>query len=421
MPKSPFLLQKLQTPRNLRSAWKELNKSNRHSHGLSQETIEDFDKNLDQNLSLIRKQLKQKEYIFSPVRAAVIVKRPHPGKLKKRGIRVAEIRDRVVQRGIARIIEPILNKQYDLRNKASFAYLKDRGPRKALKRMVLLYKKQNPVVFEADIKKFFNTVNRKQLLRSMVFPKLPDSSLNNLIENGLSQEIGNWNALSSSEQELFLDSGIPQGGGLSPLLANVYLSSFDKKMLESGFGLVRYADDFIVMCKDKDEATKAYDLSQKILESELGLKMHNLKKDGTGKTRIVRISQSRFEFLGVRYNGTRLWPSKKRVQNLKMRIREITEFSTQKTLLNILSEMKYLVEGWISAYCYTKMEPYLKGIEEEIKRRVGVSAYRMGWSGKPFLSNRQRRFSGIPDILTCLKRQRRNLSKEDRLMFEIGS
>lgn len=410
------LLQKVQTLSNLRRAWADLNKARPLSRGLSSETILSFGTNLESNLKSLRKQLRSGIFKFSPVRAVTKTKKKTSGKIKKRGLKIAEIRDRVVQRAIARIIEPILEKHFDLRNEASFAYLtgKDKGVRPALMRVISLYKKHNPHVFEADIEKFFDTVDKEKLLNEMIFPKLPDTSLNILIKESLEQAIGNLNSIADDDLKLFPDTGIPQGGALSPLFANVYLSEFDKEMLQAGFGLIRYADDFVVMAKTTDEAKRAEDLSRIILEGRLRLKLH---KD---KTRTISVTRDHFEFLGVRYNGQRIWPAKDRINELKAKIRIITEFRTDKKLSRVLVEIINVIQGWLSSYCFTDVEPHLTDIESYIQGRIGICGCRMGWLNKECaLSIRQYRFSGIPDLKEFLLKQRDNLPSSEKGILKI--
>jgi len=397
-----------------------LNKSNRSSCGLSLETIEDFSKNLSTNLRIIRKKFK-KGYKFEAVKGVVISKASSSGKIKLRGIRVAEVADRVAQRAITRIIEPLLEKKFNLRNEASFAYLKrrkstdeTRSVQTALMRMIQLYEGNRPWVFEADIVKFFDTVDRKKLLEEKIFPSLPDSSINSLIEDALSQEVI---TLSSDERTdwdaLFPEGGIPQGGGLSPLLANVCLSDLDAQMLKDGFGLIRYADDFIVLCETREKAVEAQTLAEKVLK-ELNLQLHSEKTD------ILKITQNKFSFLGVRYNGQRIWPDEEKLSSFKKNILEITEFKPYKNLLDVLKSLKYAVEGWIAAYSFSDLAPYLPVVEDLIRTRLGVCASRMGWNGaKNILSSRARSFSGIRSLFEFLARQRANLSEKEAEVFKI--
>ncbi|MBL8012655.1 MAG: hypothetical protein JNN05_02290 [Candidatus Omnitrophica bacterium] len=419
MPRKLSLLQQVQTPSNLRAAWSEINRSNPLSSGLSSFSIQDFSLNLKNNLANIRRQVKAGKYLFRPVKGVPIIKKGQftkEGKPKKRGIRVAEVSDRVVQRAITRVIEPILIEEFQLNNGVSFAYLPRQGVRSALNQMVIHYREGNPVVFEADIEKFFDTVNRDKLLNEMVFPALPDQSINELITAALNQEIGNKDAIPEADRSLFPDGGIPQGGGLSPLFANVYLHNFDKRMLKESFKLIRYADDFIVMCKDKAEALRAHNIAQEEIEGRLGLTMHKLNAES--KTRILKVTQDHFEFLGTRFNGRRLWPSDKKIQIFNARLREITEQGDSKTLLGVLSKLKAQLEGWVSAYCHTDVEPYMQTLEAELKEKLGIFTHSIDWNAKrQALSPAQLASSGIQPMVIALEFQRKKLNIEQRANF----
>lgn len=405
---------------NLKAAWYELNKANPHSCGLSEETIEDFAKGLPSNLNSIRLDLKNNRYKFAPVLPVVIKKRKSSDDIKLRGIKIQEIRDRIVQRGIARLIEPILDREFDLHNEASFAYLKKRSKddgrrsvREAVARMLILFGQGKRVIFEADIEKFFNTVDQKHLLEKMVFPHLPDPSINELIRSALQQEIYDLNSLTDEIQSLFPKptDGIPQGGALSPLFANIYLSDFDRRMIQKSFGLVRYADDFVVMCSSEAEAMEAHKLAKEILEDQLHLKLHD------EKTRIIKCTQKNFNFLAIAFNGARIWPSSDSFSKLKQNIRHWTKYSADKKLPNVLIKIKNIIEGWIAAYSFTDLEPFLGHIETEIRKRIGVGAHWMGWLPNTCLTDRQFRFSGIPDLSESLKQKRSSLLPKEKDFF----
>jgi len=254
----------------------------------------------------------------------------------------------------------------------------------------------------------------------MVYPVLKDDSINELIERALAQEVGNLHEIEKDDWELFLDSGIPQGGGISPLLANVYLHGFDKRMLSKGYGLVRYADDFVVLCKDIREAKDAHKDAVDIIEGELGLKLHEFSEDTTGKTKIIRPTQNKFEFLGTRFDGKYLYPGEKTLKNIRKRIADITTFKDHKSVYGVLREMKYTLEGWLASYCYTRVDSNIDSIQEYVSERVGVFAYHSGWlKRRGSLNEKQWKFSGLPIMKAFLSDRRQNLSEEEKKIFKI--
>ncbi len=208
---------------NLQRAWNKLSMENKYSHGLSGETIAEFSANLPTHLQSISDRLSKGTYKFSPYRGVPIPKTegaPRP-------IKIPEIRDRVVIKAIVELIHPQLSKTFNLYNEASFAYIENRGVKDAIIRMVDLYNQGNKVVLEADIKKFFVSVDRKKLLAEKILPNL--SSMSELEFMAFEKTKG----------------GIPQGSSISPLLSNICLADFDRRMLSEGFGLIRYADDCV--------------------------------------------------------------------------------------------------------------------------------------------------------------------------------
>lgn len=273
MPYPKTLLGKVTTRVNLQKAWEDISRSARpQSHGLSGQTIQEFGSNWKSNLEFIRNELLSSNYKFGPVRAATISKKGG----KKRPLRIADIRDRVVQRAITRVVDRPLSNKYKLYNPASFAYLSRKGVQSAIKQMLQYHQDGCRYMLEADIVDFFGTVNINRLLQEYVFPNLPDTTINTLIDAAFRMEVGNLEDLPKEDWELYPESstGLPQGGYLSPLFSNVYLSEFDHRMLDGNFRLIRYADDFIVMCKTRKEAEKAYQLARDILENKLDLKLH---------------------------------------------------------------------------------------------------------------------------------------------------
>ena len=421
MARKRSLLEKASSRKNLRDAWNKLQK-NPDSHGLPDETIADFRSNLDANLALIYQQLRSKSYRFAKLRAVAI---PKSEADDFRPIKIPEVRDRVVFKAIVNVVQPILDKKLKLNNPASYAYQKGLGVKDAIEQVVNLYKEGRPIALEADIEKFFDTVDKQLLLSEKVFPNLSDESLNLLIEEVLNLEIGNRDNLSAAEWAPFkeLAGGIPQGGALSPLLSNVYLAEFDKTMLARKFGLVRYADDFVVLCKTEKEADEAYQSAKEILETKLRLKIHPL--DNTrpeSQTRIVHLSQKPIEFLSICFDGKRLWPAREKLTELKAKLRKATDYHENSDVLNLIMKTKNLLQGWIAAYYFTDIDPYFAEIEFTTNMRLAVSLLTMGWEldkrsmkldyyeGKKvyLLSDTQRTQSGIPWCASVLSEIRQN-------------
>jgi RNA-directed DNA polymerase len=382
----------------LNRAWRALNKANRRSAGIQGQTIEQFEQGRLGNLRSIAAELRSGAYCFSPVKGVPVPK----GGGKSRPIRVQEVKDRIVGKAIAGLIAPHLTRKLHLDHPSSFGYRPNLGVRDALHRMLELFDEGRSHLFEADIVSFFDSIDRDRLLNTIVFPNLPDSSLCGLIRAALDQEVGNLDDLPTDLQELFQDSGVAQGSALSPLFANAYLASLDTKLEREGLPMIRYADDFIVMCKDRNEAAEAQRLTREVM-ADLGLELHPTK------TRTCRVSEG-FSFLGVFFNGVRLIPELKKQKRFKERIVQLTEISNapQQSLLEVLARSRRFMDGWAAAFCHTDVKHVAPELEHHVDHRLGVAIAKLGWrtGREDTLTAAQRQRSGVPTLLGAVDAQR---------------
>jgi RNA-directed DNA polymerase len=385
-------------PENLLRAWKKLPKK-KHSRGFDEETIEAFKRDLEQNIRQISRELRSGTFEFTPLLGLLL---PKPGG-GMRPLKIPAVRDRVVSKAIQIQISHKFAK-YNL--PCSFGYIQGVSVADAVQRVRELAAAGNVWVLEADMSKFFDTVDQPLLMDRFV-RQIRIRSLEDLIRRALRIEVGNLNCFTPDEQELFplADSGIPQGGVLSPMLANYYLYPFDKGMSDAGFNLVRYADDFVVMCRSEDEARSAYRLAKKFLEGDLRLKLHALD-DENSKTRITLYSKG-FTFLGLHFQGGQTTPGPKSIKKFKEKISTITDDRQGQNLLKTLTSLKNTIEGWGNAYqAYDSLETF-QSLDVHIREQLAdyLRAYRLLGRGHT-LSSSQRRFLGIPSLEGILQRRR---------------
>lgn len=412
------LIGKVATRKNLEAAWRDVNRLARpQSHGMSEQTIQDFRLNYKNYLEEIRKQLLEGKYSFGPPRGVTIEKKGG----KKRPLKIFDIRDRVVQRAIARVLETYLSKPFRLNNRASHAYIHKKSVNTAISQMLKYHQQGFHIILEADIIDFFGTVNREKLLNEMIFPCLPDTSINRLIKGAFEMEIGNKNSLPDEDWRLYPEGapGLPQGGYLSPLFSNIYLSEFDQAMLKNkSFRLIRYADDFIIMCKSFEDIENAYGMACAILEGSLGLHLHERNdNDKEARTRAVRISQSKIKFLGIQFNGTRIWPDSEKKKKLSEKLKE--RCADAKNVRELLNSIKNLLEGWIAAYGFTDIDDnYLNRIDSEINKLLWIALKKFGWKLKSItLDTKQRESSGIGLARNFKNKLRSRMPTLDRDLF----
>lgn len=423
------LLEKIASEQSLLNAWYKLDKSNLDSHGVSGVTVEQFKKNYEERISSISQELLDNNFTFSATRAVAILKK----KGKYRPLQIPEIKDRIVLKSIALELEshfkPLLDKSKGL----SFAYQKGLGVRNAIKKIGKLYNKGNEIILEADIKNFFGEVDKESLLLKDIFPNLPDDTINDLIVQGLSQPLNGITSLSKQEALAFkdVDTGIPQGNALSPLLSNIFLSPFDLFLKSKGFQLVRYADDFVVLCENEEQALECFNLSSQFLKNKLCLELYDLDSE---KSAIVNPTKERFIFLSVEFDGEKFFPSQESFDKLKNKMRSVCNLPANRiTLIDLLTKVKNRLEGWVSAFFYTDMDRYVEELDFFIDRQVllGIrkfqwrltseskgelpTEYRNGERFKDCLSRKQRKGSGIPLASETLKRIRDKVKNKEKV------
>ena len=369
------LLNKISSVESLRLAWAKLEKFNKESHGLTGETIAEFELNKEDKILSISKRLQEGTYQFSPYRAVLIPK----SKGKFRPLQIPEVSDRVVIKAIAIELEEHFKELLEKSRGLSFAYQKGLGVKEAVEKRNEYCQNCYSYVLEADLINFFGTVDKDSLLNDVVFKRLSDTTINTLIQQALNQSIGNLDSFNVEQKKYFenIDKGIPQGNALSPLLSNIFLSPFDLRLKDKGFKLVRYADDFVIMCTSEKECEEAYIECCTVLE-ELNLNIHKLEEGG--KTRIVNFNKhDTMDFLSVTFDGNVFYPSFANVERLKSKIRDVCNGKDKYCVSTLLIKIKNKLDGWVSAFYYTNIQRYSSEIDAFINRQLYLSLAKMGW------------------------------------------
>ncbi|MEH3113435.1 reverse transcriptase domain-containing protein [Pedobacter terrae] len=370
------LLSQLASKGNLLHAWNLLKKDNEDSRGLSGITILQFAENLDANLEKISADLSNGTFKFQPTRAAIIKK--DNGKF--RPLQIPEISDRVVLKSLSAILETNFEQVLNESQGISFAYQRGLGIREAVLAMKAIYRQSGKVILKADIINFFEEVKKDSLLHDLIYPNLPDKSLNPLIAASLSQKVGGLNKLSKAHRKLFKNAGkgIPQGNPLSPILSNLYLSTFDLHMKEKGYPMIRYADDFVVVFKSEEEARTGYEEIKNFLTENYALNIHPLETNN-GKTVIIYPEQADFGFLSIKFDGEHVYPSRETLGFLKGKLKQT--INAIEIGVTPLSEIEKVIEKWIAIYSYTDVERYFEEIDmyvnSKLERHFRSSRYKI--------------------------------------------
>ena len=399
------LLNKISSVESLRLAWAKLEKFNKESHGLTGETIAEFELNKEDKILSISKRLQEGKYQFSTYRAVLIPK----SKGKFRPLQIPEVSDRVVIKAIAIELEEHFKELLEKSRGLSFAYQKGLGVKEAVEKINEYCQNGYSYVLEADLINFFGTVDKDSLLNDVVFKRLSDTTINTLIQQALNQSIGNLDSFNVEQKKYFenIDKGIPQGNALSPLLSNIFLSPFDLRLQDKGFKLVRYADDFVIMCTSEKECEEAYIECCTVLE-ELNLNIHKLEEGG--KTRIVNFNKHDImDFLSVTFDGNMFYPSFANVERLKNKIRDVCNGKDKYCVSTLLIKIKNKLDGWVSAFYYTDIQRYSSEIDAFINRQLYLSLAKMGWkftaSSLGKLPHKFRHKNESPKCLSFLQRK----------------
>jgi len=299
------LIDKVSADGTLELAWAKV-RSNAGGSGVDRITVERFAKDCPRGLLDLQEQLRMASYQPLPVKRVWI---PKPGTTERRPLGIPAVRDRIVQTALRLVIEPIFEHRFA---EHSYGFRPGRGCKDALRRVQALLDEGDTWIVDADLKSYFDTIP-KDLLMGRVEERIADGRVLALLRSYLDQ--GVLEELTLHEPT---ERGTPQGAVISPLLANLYLDPLDHLLADSGLQMVRYADDFVILCRSEDEAKSALARVQTWV-GENGLTLH------PEKTRIVDATQpGGFDFLGYHFERGYRWPRRKALDRLRDKVRQMT-------------------------------------------------------------------------------------------------
>lgn len=323
------LIDKVYAAANLDAAFTKV-AANSGAAGVDHVTVEAFDGHRDANLAKLQRQLQDGSYRPQAVRRVWI---PKPGSRERRPLGIPTVRDRTAQAAVRHVIEPIFERDFAAR---SYGFRPGRGCKDALRRVDELLKQGYAWVVDADLKSYFDTIPHDRLL-ALLGAKISDGRLLTLIEGflkaGILDELEHWSP----------ETGAPQGAVLSPLLSNIYLDALDRLLARRGFEMVRYADDFVILCRSQEEAQAALDLVQAWV-NEAQLTLH------PEKTRIVDVRETSFDFLGYKFLKHRRFPRKKSLAKFKAAIRAKTPRTSGHSLSWTITDVNRTLRGWFEYF-----------------------------------------------------------------------
>ena len=323
------LIDKIQPEDTLLVAFSQV-ASNKGAAGVDHVTVTMFDRRLDENLKKLSVELRTGTYRPQLIRRHYI---PKPGSQEKRPLGIPTVRDRVVQTALRMTLEPIFERGFAAH---SYGFRPGRGCKDGLRRVDELLKAGYTYIVDADLKSYFDTIPHDRLM-ALVGRKVSDGKALNLIamflKQGILEDLREWTP----------ETGSPQGAVISPLLSNIYLDPLDHLMAQEGFEMVRYADDFVILCRSPEEATQAL-ARIAAWTASAGLTLHPTK------TRIVDATKEGFEFLGYRFEKGKRYPRAKSLQKLRDTIRAKTKRTTGQCLRAIIGSLNPTLRGWFEYF-----------------------------------------------------------------------
>ena len=349
--------------------------ANKGAAGVDHVTVDEFFNDLEANIQGLSAALRGGSYEPSAIRRVFI---PKPGSTEKRPLGIPTVRDRTVQGALRSVIEPIFEKEFA---EHSYGFRPRRGCKDALRRVDSLLNDDYMYVVDADLKGYFDTIPHDRLI-SRLRERIADERLIRLIESFLKAGIVN------GEEETEPEAGAPQGAVLSPLLSNIYLNPLDHMMAKQGMAMVRYADDFVILCRSQSEAEQALQQVEQWCKAE-GLTLHPIK------TKIVDVRVEGFDFLGYHFATTRKgrltrWPREKSLDKLKDTIRAKTKRTNGHSLRVIIVDVNQTLIGWFGYFKHSCVSTF-KPLDGWIRMRLrSVLRYRIGRKGRGRGADHQR-------------------------------
>jgi RNA-directed DNA polymerase len=362
------LLDKVSRLDVLELAWEKV-QSNAGACGVDGITVECFAKDSQKRLLAVSEQIQRGTYQPQPVKRVWI---PKPGSAEKRPLGIPTVRDRVVQTALRMVMEPIFEREFA---EQSYGFRPGRSCQDALRRVDGLLQSGHCQVVDIDIRGYFDAIPHQRLMVE-VEKHIADGRVLGMIEAFLTAKV--MEEMTSWEVE----NGTPQGGAISPLLANIYLNPLDWKLAQEGWEMVRYADDIVVLCREPVQAAQALESVRGWME-EAGLELH------AGKTKVVDMAQAgaHFDFLGYRFwrgqwGKLRRYVRPKSCQKLRGKLKPLSKRANGHCLQAIVAKINPILRGWYGYFRHASVAA-LKDMDGWVRGRLrSILRKRHGGKGK---------------------------------------
>ena len=353
------LMEQILSSDNLNGAYLQVVR-NKGTEGVDGMKYTELKEHLVKNGEIIKEQLRTRKYKPQPVRRVEIPK-PDGG---CRNLGVPTVTDRFVQQAIAQVLTPIYEEQF---HEHSYGFRPNRCAQQAILTALDMMNDGNDWIVDIDLEKFFDTVNHDKLM-TLIGRTIKDGDVISIVRKYLVSGI-----MIDDEYE---DSvvGTPQGGNLSPLLANIMLNELDKEMEKRGLNFVRYADDCIIMVGSEMSANRVMRNISRFIEEKLGLKV-NMTKSKVDRPSGLKYLGFGFYF-DSRAHQYKAKPHAKSVAKFKKRMKELTCRSWGVSNSYKVKKLNQLIRGWINYFKIGSMKTLCKQLDANIRYRLRMCIWK---------------------------------------------
>lgn len=343
------LIDKVYAPQTLWAAWQRV-AANQGAAGIDRMSIERFEAHATDYLAELARSLRESSYQPVPVRRVHIPK----GKGQTRPLGIATVKDRVVQTALKLVIEPIFEKEF---LPVSFGFRPERRCKGALRVVDQALKNGYTWVVDADLQSYFDTIPKQPLL-ALVRERVSDGKVLELLRRFLDQDV------MEGMKRWTPAAGTPQGSVISPLMSNLYLHGLDVLLSDADYQYARFADDFVVLCRTRQEAEAVLARIQSWV-AQHGLRLH------PDKTRVGNCMEKGqgFEFLGYRFEAGRRWVRPKSRKALRDKVREKTGRTRSGSLETIIRELNPILRGWFGYFQHAHRSTF-RDVDGFVRRRL---------------------------------------------------
>lgn len=367
------MMEQVLAEENLRQAWRRV-KANAGAPGIDGMSVEDFPAFSREHGPRIRSALMEGTYRPAPVRRVFIPKSDG----SQRPLGVPTVLDRVIQQALAQVLTPLFESGF---SDHSYGFREGRSAHQAVREVEACWKEGRRYAVDCDLKSFFDSVNHNRLMGKLR-ERIRDRKVLGLIRRYLKAGV----VLPDGNREA-TPQGVPQGGPLSPLLANITLDPLDKELERRGHRFARYADDFLVMVKSVKAAERVMASLTRFVEGPLKLVVNR------AKSKAAPLKQCAFLGFQIGARGKAVWTAKAHAR-FKQRVREITRRNRGHRVQDVIDELRRYVTGWLNYFGLSDTYTALLELDEWVRRRVRLYYWKQ-WK-QPRTRRRHLLALGIP-------------------------